>query len=136
MPFCPRCQTEYCEGVQNCADCDEILVASLPEKSITDDESPEARYDHWIALVSLVSHHYANLVVEILHQKNIPAVIYSAGGHFGHLDQMGPSSFRPVGGACLIMVPEEFVLKADREGETILGDTWVNSRLFNIVEYE
>jgi hypothetical protein len=30
MPFCPKCRTEYVEGVTNCSDCGEPLAAELP----------------------------------------------------------------------------------------------------------
>ena len=33
MPWCPKCKTEYIEGVEVCADCHTPLVASLEEGS-------------------------------------------------------------------------------------------------------
>lgn len=30
MPYCPACRSEYREGFDRCADCDEPLVAEMP----------------------------------------------------------------------------------------------------------
>ena len=34
MPYCPKCKTEYREGVSECADCHVPLVESLPEEDV------------------------------------------------------------------------------------------------------
>ncbi len=132
MPFCPECRYEYKAGIITCPDCDEELVAELPveigDESIYDSE----KYQDWVQLARLTSHEYANMIVEVLHAKEIPAVVLSGGGHFGQLGQMGPSSFRAVGGAFSLMVPKEFVVEADREGEMILGEDWKKYRMVDI----
>ena len=132
MPFCPKCRYEYETGVITCPDCDEALIAELPAE--TDDKSTDGseEYKDWVQLARLTSHEYANMVVEVLHAKKIPAVILSGGGHFGQLGQMGPSSFRAIGGAFSLMVPKEYVVDADREGEMIMGEDWKKYRLVDI----
>ena len=132
MPFCPKCRYEYNVGITTCPDCDEPLVAELPPE--IDDESiyDSANYDDWVQLARIASHEYANMIVEVLHSKEIPAVVLSGAGHFGQLGQLGPSSSRPVGGAYSIMVPNEYVVDADREGEMIMGEDWKKCRLIDI----
>ncbi|MFH2035482.1 MAG: zinc ribbon domain-containing protein [Candidatus Zixiibacteriota bacterium] len=132
MPFCPKCRAEYREGFTFCSDCDEELIDELvPE----DNEFLEEEMKDWVALVRLTSPQYAEMIEEVFEQKDIPIVILSGAGHFGRLDQMGTSSFRPVDGAYSIMVPKEYLIEADKEGEIVLGELWVQSRLVDITEY-
>ena len=129
MPFCPKCKYEYKAGTDACADCNTTLVESLAQ-----DDSPDT-YKDWIPLARLTSSQYAEMVLECLRAKDIPAVIHSDAGHFGQTGQMGTSSFRPVGGAYTLMVPRDHVIKADSEAGTILGDVWEKSRLCDLDEY-
>ena len=42
MPWCPKCRTEYIEGIEACADCHTPLVASLEDESLSKDSiSPD-----------------------------------------------------------------------------------------------
>ena len=132
MPFCPKCRYEYNIGVITCPDCDEQLVDQLPVDIEDDSLYDSDKYADWVQLARLTSYEYANMIVEVLHAKEIPAVILSGAGHFGQLGQLGPSSSRPVGGAYSIMVPREFVIDADREAESIMGDDWKKYRMVNI----
>ena len=132
MPFCPKCRYEYNDDVFKCPDCDEWLVRALPEEDKKPDEGDDySQYKDWIRLVRLTSMQYAEMVVDVLRSKNIPAVIQSGTGHFGITGQLGTDSFRPIGGGYSIMVPIEFAHKADQEGESILGEIWIKSRIFN-----
>ncbi len=129
MPFCPKCRFEYNAGITKCPDCDQELVESLPE---TNEAARE--YDEWVALARLTSHQYAEMIQDCLRNKDIPVVIQSGTGHFGITGQMGMSSARPIGGGYTVMVPVEFVVRADTEGSAILGDDWTKSRLVDIDE--
>jgi hypothetical protein len=131
MPFCPKCRYEYREGIVVCPDCDEKLVASLPEEFERDSLQEDETHKDWVQLARLNSYEYAQMVYEALRKKHIPAVILSGAGHFGQLGQLGPSSFRPVGGGYSLFVPNAFISEADREGEIILGDGWKKARLVN-----
>jgi hypothetical protein len=131
MPFCPKCRYEYQAGIAKCPDCDETLVSSLPDETETPDE-PLKEYKDWIHLARLTSYQSAVMIVETLRDKAIPVVVNSGAGHFGITGQMGPSSFRPIDGAYSIMVPREYIIDADREAETLLGDEWINARLVDL----
>ena len=131
MPFCPKCGYEYREGISRCPDCDEPLVSQLPPIDASSKENEIDEKD-WVPVVQLTSMQYAELIVEDLRGKDIPVIMRSSTGHFGETGQMGTSSFRPIGGGYVIFVPTGFVEKADNEGEAILGEVWVNSRLVDI----
>ncbi len=131
MPYCPNCRYEYQDSVTVCPDCNETLVSDLPAE--TENDSPDDRkYQDWVQIARLTSPQYAEMIVEGLRARDIPAVIQSGTGHFGITGQMGPSSFRPIGGGYSLMVPREHVAAADREAALILGDEWEKSKLIDI----
>jgi hypothetical protein len=132
MPFCPRCRYEYKEGISRCPDCDETLVASLPEDTKEDTPDITSADEDWIPLARLTSEQYGAMVVEGLRAKNIPAIMVSSAGHFGITGQMGISSFRPSGGAYTLMVPREFADEADKEAAVMLGDDWDKMKIVDI----
>lgn len=131
MPFCPNCRYEYEASVTECPDCEEELVGTLPEP---EDETidPSNGYEDWVELARLTSQPSADTLIEALHANEIPAVILSGAGHFGMTGQMGTDSYRPVGGAYTLLVPEDFVQEADQEATAILGDEYEKCRLVEI----
>ncbi len=95
----------------------------------------DKKYMEWVALARLTSQQYANMLLEALREKDIPAVIHDQAGYFGVTGQMGVSSFRPVGGAYTLMVPLDFIVDADQEGRVVIGDDeWEQAKLVDIVE--
>jgi len=132
MPFCPSCRYEYNANVTVCPDCNEKLVAQLPDKPSDDLSSLEQEYSDWIQLVRLTSIQLADMAIEALREKGIPVVKNSGVGHFGFTGQMGTDSFRPIDGGISLMVPREFVEDADKEGELVLGEAWVKGRMVDI----
>lgn len=126
MPYCPRCEYEYAPGVETCPDCGARLVDELPEERWLNRE--ELDHGKWIAVARLKSSQYAEMILEALRAKSIPAVILSSTGYFGRTGQMGISAFLPIAGSYSVMVPREYAEDADQEGETILGDEWRASR--------
>jgi hypothetical protein len=132
MPFCPKCRYEYESGVSVCPDCDEPLVAELPPLESDDPSADLSRYRDWVQLARMSSPEYAELVLQALRSKDIPAVILSGTGHFGITGQMGATAFRAVGGGYSLMVPSEHIFEADQEGRSVLGQDWDNSLLVDV----
>jgi len=129
MPFCPKCRYEYKSEISHCPDCEVRLVAELPEEPGTKVREPE----DWIELARLTSLEYADMIEEGLRSKNIPVVILSSSGHFAATGQMGASSAQPIGGGMSVMVAKEYAAAANREGQAILGEAWLEARL---IEFE
>ncbi|MCK5125737.1 MAG: hypothetical protein KAR42_05735 [candidate division Zixibacteria bacterium] len=127
MPFCPSCKYEYHEGVDTCPDCGDKLVPFLPVDEVADiNDGSELERDHkdWVHLLNLTSLQIAEMCLDGLRQKNIPAVLHSGTGHFGVTGQMGVSSFRPIDGNYKIYVPREFLSDAVEEAKIIIGEDW------------
>ncbi len=127
MPFCPQCRYEYEIGIRECPDCGAKLVDRLPDIEAEAADKPE--YENWIPLASLTSQQIAEMVLESLRVKDIPAVIHSGVGYFGQAGSMGTSLYAPVGGAYILLVPEEYIEDADAEGRLILGDDWDKAKI-------
>ena len=126
--YCPNCGLEYDDGEDHCHDCGEDLVSDKPEST----EAEEAIYKDWVEIARLTSLQSAEMLLEVLRNKDIPSVLRSGAGYFGQTGQMGPSSYQPVGGAFTLLVPQDFVADADREGTAILGEEWTNAKLVDI----
>ena len=128
MPFCPKCRYEYRPEISECPDCAERLVATLPLEPEESDVAAEP-YD-WIPLAKMTSPQYAEMIIETLRSKDIPALISDSSGHLGQTGQMGTSSFNSMGGAAtVLLVPREFAADASREAEVILGEEWNRMKL-------
>ena len=66
MPFCPKCKCEYREGFSECADCEEILMDSLPKS-----ELPKEQYSE-VYLKTVSTDIDAEMLIEILSHEGIP----------------------------------------------------------------
>ncbi len=126
--YCPKCGYEYREGILTCPDCDEDLVEERPEKD-GDETSDEPESYDWINLARLTSWETAEMLVDVLRTKGIPAVVQSQAGHFGPLGTIPQVAMLSGKGGYSILVPSEFVSDADCEAEAILGEEWEKARL-------
>jgi hypothetical protein len=131
MPFCPKCKYEYRPEVSTCPDCDVPLVAHLePDAEETD---PLEGHTDWTPIARMTSPQYAEMILEALRSKDIPALLHDTSGHFGQTGQMGTSSFRPIAGAVTaLFVPLRFVEDAAHETAIILGEDWDRVKLVDI----
>ena len=142
MPFCPKCRYEYLPTVSECPDCEVRLVPSLPLEPEEPQESggPEnweepqepdtmESFDNWIPLARFSSTQFADMVLEALQSRDIPAVLSDATGYFGRTGQMGMSSNLPIEGAVTLFVPQEFAIDAAQEGRIIIGEDWDKVKL-------
>ncbi len=126
MPYCPKCRYEYENNISVCPDCDEKLVMSLPPEPDADDEKI---FKEWIPLARLQSTQLAEMTLEALRAKDIPAVLQSGVGYFGYVGTQGLSSYAPVGGGYTLLTPKEYVDRAVGEVKVILGEDWEKSKL-------
>ena len=126
MPFCPKCKYEYRPEISECPDCGERLVASLPlEPEVADDP----QYD-WTPIARITSPQYGSMILEVLRNKEIPAILSDSSGHFSKIGAVGVSSFQPVAGVgTTLMVPREFVEEAAGEAQAIFGNDWKHMKL-------
>ncbi len=123
MPFCPKCRYEYRPEIIKCPECEEYLVAALPEGT-DEDTIDEEEFADWVPICRLTSESYAELLVEALESKNVTAIVYSGTGYFGKTGQMGASSFLTAGGGYTVLVPVEMKEDAAIEASIILGENW------------
>ena len=84
------------------------------------------------AIISLAGRTTAEMLVDALRQKDIPAVVHSGTGHFGFTGQLGISSYRPIGGGYSLFVPKEYIVDADMESSIIIGEEWKELKLIDI----
>jgi hypothetical protein len=106
--FCPKCGYEYREGILTCPDCDEDLVEELPEE-FDDDSGDESDSYEWINIARMNSWQTAEMLVDALRTRGIPAVVISKAGHFGQLTSLPVGAMSKAGGGYSILVPSEFV---------------------------
>jgi hypothetical protein len=132
MPFCPKCKYEYKAGTAACPDCGEKLVDKLPEPVEDGNAELDEKYKNWVPLARIQSTQMAEMILESLRVKDIPAVIHSGVGYFGQVGTQGLSSYAPVGGGYSIMVSKEYVADAVEEVKLILGDDWEKAKLVDI----
>jgi hypothetical protein len=95
MPFCPKCGTEYVTEATTCSECSVLLVEKM--------ENPTEPIEKWVPLQNLPGLVYAEMVKEVLDQRNIPCYIQSdiwTGAY-------GVKSASVVGAKCVLFVPKE-----------------------------
>jgi hypothetical protein len=126
MSFCPKCKYEYRPEISVCPDCGERLVSALP---LEPEPTQEKQYD-WTPVANITSPQYGQMILEILHGKDIPAILTDSSGHFSKIGAVGMSSFQPVAGVgTTLLVAKEFVEDAAHEAQIILGEEWEHVKL-------
>jgi len=84
----------------------------------------------WVPIAQFATQAFAVMIADGFEGLGIPVVKLSSAGHFGQVGAMG-TTFLPISGAYIILVPPEQVEIADREGEAMLGEVWTKSRLWS-----
>ncbi len=129
MPFCPKCGYEYRPEISFCPDCNERLISSLPGNTITGEPEVAVTPTDWIPLVRVDSQVTAEMVVDLLQSKEIPAVIMSGAGYSGIRGLTANLSLRSGGGAYTVMIPQNHIEDASGEVSIMLGDDWDKMKL-------
>jgi hypothetical protein len=129
MPFCPKCRYEYRPDISVCPDCNEKLLSYLPDLSVSEARDDSANSRNWIPLARFDSQITAEMIIDVLRSKGLPAVLLSGAGYFGLTGQMGLGSFRSIGGAYTVMVSKDSADEAAGEASAILGDEWETVKL-------
>lgn len=151
--FCPKCKYEYNPEITVCADCDEKLVTEAELLKIVEDEekvssetivselrglgylqafenvSAQPKDIEWVQIARLNSQQMSDMLLEVLHAKDLAAVIHSGAGYFGITGQLGMSSYRPIGGGYSLFVDKNSLTDVDNEARIIMGDEWEKCKL-------
>ena len=69
MPFCPKCNCEYREGIVRCAECDVDLVAEL---------TPAKTEEPYVVVERRPKAHEARMICEALERAGIPCLLKGA----------------------------------------------------------
>lgn len=103
--FCPRCETEYRDGIDRCSDCDARLVAELAE------EPPLAT--SLVPLASETSSEFVANLVERFEKAGVPYVI-EAGTALSMLGESETSLEAPEPWEARVWVADKFHERARR----------------------
>ena len=72
MPFCPKCNYEYIEGVKVCPDCNEPL-----DEELHVDETPEYDEDDWVVVYTANDEYEINMIRDNLESSGIATMVLS-----------------------------------------------------------
>ena len=151
--FCPKCKYEYTPVVTVCSDCNETLVSEEELKTVVEDQkkvnasplldeltsgevftdAPDFPVDiEWVHIARLHSQEMADMILEVLHAKELIAVVHSETGYFGITGQLGMSSYSPIGGGYSLFVDKQMLENVDNEARIIMGEEWDKCKLVEI----
>lgn len=69
MPYCPKCQAEYLEGIKVCPDCKVRLVDELPEE--------EVELIEWKTLAHIPNELVGDMVKGVLEGEGFDVILHS-----------------------------------------------------------
>ena len=108
---CPKCKSEYQNGIEICVDCGVSLVFNLPVDKPLKEIS-------WIKLGPVSGKIFADMIADVLSQKQIP--------HYLKADfltsALGIQTGNMIGSKVFVFVPEEFQGKTNKIIEDITGN--------------
>lgn len=120
MKYCPICETEYREEIQECAECTARLIDEQTMKSIWAAREREGR-EVFVKVVTVENKFEADVITNALTKECIPVMVRS------YQDTAYDGIFIPQKGWGIIMVPTEYTEKAEKIileiKETIPQDT-------------
>ena len=113
MPYCPDCKIEWEEPMQGCPVCG-VELSSQAEKEKTT----------WIMLGSIEDKFSADFAKEVLASYEIPSVVISKSGYFGHVGLTFNTFYKPGASLFEISVPANSAEEAADLLKMALGDRW------------
>jgi hypothetical protein len=101
--FCPKCKSEFVEGITRCPDCDTNLVEQLPaEKSPQPNNTEWPEYEDWVMVYYPSGAQELAMIKMVLEREDIPYFI-------GNDNVRRSSLYTPVNLAFELWVPREFM---------------------------
>ncbi len=106
MKYCPLCETEYLDDIQECADCSTRLIDAQTMKRIQAAREREAR-EVFIKVATVDNTFEADVITNALRKECVPVMVRS------YQDTAYDGIFIPQKGWGTIMVPIEFREQAE-----------------------
>lgn len=106
MKYCPVCETEYKDEIQECAECTARLIDEQAMKSIQAAREREAR-EVFVKVATVGNKFEADVITNALAKECIPTLVRS------YQDTAYDGIFIPQKGWGIIMVPTEHKEKAE-----------------------
>lgn len=102
--FCPKCETQYRDGFDRCADCDVPLVHSLPDNAV-ENAVEEEDTEELVPVLKTTDPGFLSIAKSVLDSAGIPYIVQ--GEAAVHLFPLGASGTRvtnrPMGAIVLVV---------------------------------